>query len=256
LEEKLEEMIAKQVLKEAKTIFDIHIEYWLNFGALLGAVRNGRFISYDDDIELNAWSHKVTELQMEKISRDLCENGFNVYYSTLTDYISIRKHSIPIAFSLFTLEDDYAWRPHESINGSIIPSFFYLLSELLARTRAGKINLESISSFKKCGIIAGVTATRIIPGKHRRNLAIKLRKISAKMGGDYGKIRIPAEFYNDLGDLIFYGETFKVPRSTEKYLEFIYGPDWRIPIKDWKYHDSDKKSITSIQFVDEQWNYK
>ena len=82
----MDELKAKKVLKEVKEVFGSHnIEFWLNFGGLLGAVRDGKFIPYDDDIELSAWSHKVSEQQMKDVSKDLCQRGFDVYYSTLTN---------------------------------------------------------------------------------------------------------------------------------------------------------------------------
>lgn len=257
----MNELLAQEVLKEVKEVFDAHnIEFWLNFGGLLGAVRDGKFISYDDDIELNAWAHKVTEKQMKDVSRELSQRGFNVYYSTLTDYISIRKHDIPIAFSMYTLEGDKAIRPHEPMEEAgvitLIARWPYNCSEILARNRVGRINAESILGLRRAAIFLGVTTSSILPSKLRRDFAIFFRRISMKIKSGYGKTRIPAKFYLELRDLEFYGATFKVPYDTEEYLEFVYGPDWRIPIKDWNFHDENKKTITGIEFVYEAWDYK
>jgi len=228
----MDEALARDVLKEAKRVLDAHnVEYWLNFGALLGAVREGKFITYDDDVELNTWAHNINEEQIRDVCMDLCERGFNVYYSTLTDYISIRKHGIPIAFSTFTLEGQRAVRPHEPMNhhgiGIAISRFPYALSELFARERVGKLNRESLKGFKRCCIFLAVTLTHLLPRKVRRKTAIALRKISAALNGTFGKTSYPASFYSNLRDMTFYGEVFKVPRDTEKYLEFVYGPNWK-----------------------------
>ncbi len=83
-----------------------------------------------------------------------------------------------------------------------------------------------------------------------------LRGISMKLNGGYGKTSFPARFYLELEDLEFYGTKFKVPGPVEEYLEFVYGPDWRIPIKDWDFHDEENKSITSIEFISEAWDYR
>jgi len=259
----MDELTAKKVLKETRSVLDAHhIEYWLNFGCLLGAVREGRFISYDDDIELNAWKHKVTEKQVRDVSRELCRRGFNVYYSTLTDYISIRKGNIPIAFSMYTLKGDKAERPHdegmvleEHEENVFIPRCFYYLAELFSRQRVGRLNVESISSLKKMLIFLVVSMTSLLPKKLRRKLAILFRKTAAKLHGGFGKTRIPARFYLELEDFEFYGMIFKVPKCTDEYLEFVYGPDWRIPIKDWKFHDDGNRDITGIEIVDEPWEY-
>lgn len=254
----MNELLAKKVLKEVKEVLDMHnVEFWLNFGALLGAVRDGKFINYDDDIELNAWAYKVTEKHIKDVSKELCRRGFNVYYSTLTDYISIRKHNIPIAFSLYTLEENKAVRPHEPMaNASIMTLIPYILSEVFSRNRVGRINLETILGLKRAIIFLAVTSTSLFPEILRRKIAILFRRISIKISGDYGKTRFPGRFYLELRNLAFYGATFKVPNDTEEYLEFVYGPDWRVPLKDWNFHDPDKRSITGIEFVNELWDYK
>jgi len=45
---------------------------------------------------------------------------------------------------------------------------------------------------------------------------------------------IDAKYLEELEDLSFLGETFKVPKNPKELLETIYGKDWRIPIKDVK----------------------
>jgi hypothetical protein len=257
----MNELLAKKVLKEVKEVLDANnVEFWLNFGGLLGAVREGRFISYDNDVELNAWSHKVSKQKMKDVSRDLCQRGFNVYYSTLTDYISIRKNNIPIGFSMYTLEGNRAVRPHEPTEGTgfktLIVKLLFNISEVFARRRVGKINAETILGFRRFVIFAAVTATSLFPEKLKRKFAILFRTIARKVKKEYGKTSIPARFYLELQDFEFYGETFKVPNNPEEYVEFVYGPDWRIPIKDWNFHDPDKKSITGIKFLNEIWDYK
>jgi len=43
--------------------------------------------------------------------------------------------------------------------------------------------------------------------------------------------RYPKKFYKKLGILKFKGESFNTPSPIEKYLEYVYGKHWRIPIK-------------------------
>ena len=257
----MDELKAKKILKEVRDVLnEENVEFWLNFGCLLGAVRDGKFISYDNDIEINAWKHKVTEQQMRNVSRKLCQRGFNVYYSTLTDYISIRKNNIPIGFSTYRLDGNNAVRPHEPVEehgfNTSIARFFYNVSEVFARNRVGKINTETILGMRRLLIFLAVAVTSLVPNKLRRKFAILFRIISMKIKKGYGQTSIPARFYLELRDLTFYGEMFKVPQNTEEYLEFVYGPDWRTPMRNWNFHDPDKKSITSIKFLNKIWDYK
>ena len=257
----MDEKYALPVLKEVKEILDANnIEFWLNFGGLLGAVRDGKFIPYDDDVELNAWTHKFSLDKIKKLCQDLTERGFNVYYSTLTNYISIRKNNIPISFSTYDLENGKAVRPHEPVGFSgfrtALSMPFYVLSELFTRERIGKVYQETVRGKKEIIIFSLVSLTHIFPRFLRRKIAVLLRKIAMKINGEYGKTGFPAKFYSELEDLDFYGMTFRVPGNTREYLEFVYGPDWETPIKDWNFHDSDKQSITKIEFIKETWDYK
>lgn len=258
----MNEEAAKKALKEAKEVLDAHnIEFWLNFGGLLGAVRDGSFIGYDDDIELNAWAHKITEQQMRDVSRELCRRGFNVYYSTLTDYISIRKYNVPIAFSMYTLNGDKAERPHENENiinepgiKALISGCFYYLSEVFARSRVGKVNVETVRGLRRVVIFLAVALISLLPRRCRRKLALLFRLISIKNMEDVGRTRIPARFYLELRDFKFYDMTFKVPRETQEYLSFVYGPEWKVPMKDWNFYDH--RSVTGVEIVHEVWDYK
>lgn len=254
----MDELKAKAVLKEVKNVLDkYNVEFWLNFGGLLGAVRDGRFISYDDDIELNAWQHKVNEQQMIDVSRDLCSRGYNVYYSMLTDYISIRKDNIPVAFSMYTLNDDKAERPHENVFksgfSSRIARGIYALSEVFAITRVGKVNKEVLCDFKRIIKFLSVSMVKCLSDNIRKKIAVSLRYMSMKTGGEFGRTKIPAKYYLNLTDFDFYDMTLKVPEQTEDYLKLVYGPDWRIPLKDWNFYEH--KSVTGIEITDETWDY-
>ena len=51
-----------------------HIKYWLDFGALLGCIRNSQFISWDDDIDIG-----MTRKDFEKFYKLFLENANNSF---------------------------------------------------------------------------------------------------------------------------------------------------------------------------------
>jgi len=51
-----------------------HIKYWLDFGSLLGCVRNSQFISWDDDIDIG-----MTRKDFEKFYKLFLENANNSF---------------------------------------------------------------------------------------------------------------------------------------------------------------------------------
>jgi phosphorylcholine metabolism protein LicD len=50
-----------------------------------------------------------------------------------------------------------------------------------------------------------------------------------KYGGNQQYIRTKAEYVNRLGSITFKGTKFKIPSNTEKYLEQLYGKNWKTP---------------------------
>ena len=52
------------------------VEYWLDFGTLLGLVRDGAIIEWDEDVDISVWQTSYDKL--EKIKPKLVEFGYKV----------------------------------------------------------------------------------------------------------------------------------------------------------------------------------
>jgi len=65
--------IAEQMLKDVTDIFDKHgVRYWLDFGTLLGIVREGRILPWDDDMDISIFEddrQKVHDIVMPEIKK-------------------------------------------------------------------------------------------------------------------------------------------------------------------------------------------
>jgi hypothetical protein len=256
----MDETSAKKVLKEVRDIlYKENIEFWINFGTLLGAVREGSFIKHDNDIEINAWENKVNQNQLRKICRELCYRGFKVYYSPLIEAVSIQKENIPIAFSLYSLRGDKAVRPHEGLMDSkklTAAKLSLWFSELFSREREGKINRETLSNLKCITMFSVISLLGMFPKKIRRNIAIRFREFSIqKARSEYGTTRIPAKYFLRLDELEFYGDVYKIPSNTLDYLELSYGPQWRTPIKGWHHYYADISGGEPVT-CNELWDYR
>lgn len=69
---------AVENLREIKDILDKNgVEFWLDSGTLLGAVRDGKIIEWDTDIDLGTWYTNVT--QLTSIFPEFKKRGFSAF---------------------------------------------------------------------------------------------------------------------------------------------------------------------------------
>ena len=51
--------------------------------------------------------------------------------------------------------------------------------------------------------------------------------------------KCPKHFYDEVAYIEFNGSIFRVPKDYNDYLDYHYGEDWRIPVKEWDYRLDD-----------------
>jgi len=104
----MKERVAVENLREIKNVLDKNnINYWLDFGTLLGAVRNGKIIEWDSDIDLGTWYGNVD--QIISIFSELKNKGFRASVTENKIEIGIRKRGFSLNITIYRKSDDYAW---------------------------------------------------------------------------------------------------------------------------------------------------
>ena len=172
-----------------------NLEYWINYGTLLGAYRDHNFIIHDYDIDIGMFfsdRYKVLKLFQE--------NGIKLYIE-----VNFKDWNNPIC-SEYRFEYKGAFMDinfYEKINEEAIESYDFTLFD----------NVD----YSKSNVI----------------LPCKTEKISNKFLG--------------LSEIDFLGQKFPVPANTEEYIISCYGPNYRIPVKDFDYHDV----ATNYEIVDD-----
>ena len=74
--------IAEKMLYDVTRIFEKHgIEYWLDFGTLLGIVREGRILPWDDDMDIS-----IFEKDRQKVHDVVLPEIKNLNYRTYSRY--------------------------------------------------------------------------------------------------------------------------------------------------------------------------
>jgi len=240
-----EEILVKN-LKDVKKVFDKHnIKFWLDRGTLLGAIQQGKIFPWDKDVDLGVMGENRGKII--SILPDLKEKGFFV-----DKILSKNPHHREFAFTRFGwLVDVFLYYPHgenyfiassSSISRNIVLNNLWILWRLL------------ISNKKETYIFRSQLRSRLI---HKIVLLTKyclflfpqkLRSLFTKMikqlliECNYSKLVwavIPKQYLEKFWTIEFYGEKFNIPFQAERYLEYKYGPDWKIPKKEWNRLEED-----------------
>ncbi len=193
-----------RALKILKKIFDKHdIPFWLGFGTLLGAIREKKLISWDDDIDICIWIQDSAKIADTR--KDFEESEFELYIIPLHipthgfGHYAIRdrktkKHLICI-FPTY-IEKGYIVKARVlPVIGNIIRYFHIIKSEWLLRL--------SWSSLLKHHLYKDE------------------------------KILYPVGYHGNTTTIEFYGSEFRIPEKYKECLRYMYG-DWKIPIRGYR----------------------
>ena len=172
------------------------IEYWMYGGALLGYIRDGSFISWDNDIDLFVWKQDYAKLKeaLKNHKVKVKEKSLDLKYKTAT-----------IGFQYYTLKGKYALVEDRLVTKNKLGNIIYF--GLLCP--AAKHNMKRTIAF--------------------------LKWIQLVIGCSYIVTqKVPSHFFLNLKEIDFYGIKLKIPAETEAFFEHTFGKDWRTPKKDFK----------------------
>jgi len=191
-------------LKTVKQIFDNHgIRFWLDYGTLLGAVREGKMIDHDYDIDLAVWINDVPKIG--KTRKEFKKAGYTLYVNPNHGNYQIRE-----------LSDGTPVLPVKRIH--------HLLCILFRGKKEGYVTRLRLYPFVKA--LAFFNRTNRFDGFVSFVWSVVVRLKLYK----YEWITSTLKDIGSFKTTVFYGDTFLIPEKPESYLEFLYG-DWKTPIK-------------------------
>ena len=236
-------------LKELKRICDKHgLKYYLVAGTLLGAVRHGGFIPWDDDVDVAM--PRADYNKLERIAKRELADGF-FYQTERTD-----KHS-PFFFAKLrrngTDVREHLVKDVEMHNGCYADVFpldycpssekrarrFFKLIALFNSAMLAKVSDEFVCGYEKKSARLLFSVVKILP----RWMLIFLRnavriyytatpgkKLVCTVSGSYGYPRETylAEWFDKSTKLDFEDDSFSVPEEYDKALTHMYG-DYMTP---------------------------
>lgn len=214
----------------AKAILDkAGIRFWLDWGTLLGAVRDGKFIPWDHDIDLAMWS------EFRK-KRDACvaefvKDGWKVY-AHHPGTLKIRLNGQPPAgLDLYCYEEsnEEAGRVGMGLIGSAICYW----ASVVASPWIFEADLAASSIPKGILKIVLIKGSRMLFYPLRKGLAAILRFLCTELVPKRISEPAPSRFFKEFKTIDFYGMDVNIPVDVESYLSFRYGEDWRTPKRYW-----------------------
>jgi len=219
--------------KVASTLHALNLNYWLDQGTLLGAIRSGQLLSWDHDIDLGIMKKGLLP-QQEKLVHELRSAGTCVTVMPYVIKISYGPGRRNVDLRIYTEESGYLftemWSTADSGNkwkrfrGMIYTVFIYLAHSLyrLGASQNGPGTKWQKALFTMSLKFINYFSDRRESLKNRRTI-----------------LRVDKSFFSELEKVEFCGIWVPVPRDVENYLSSKYGKDWRTPRKDWHYwlHD-------------------
>ena len=217
------------IMGDMKTVLDkYHVTFWLEHGTLLGAVREGKIIEGDYDIDLATASTDILLERIESIRKDLYNLGYDVYISR--SRLNIKKGGAHVSLYLYHRDviADHITRKRISKKKFIGKILVYGILRGLATPHKDLIHKYTP---KTRTIQMSKQLIRIFLPKKMHSLILLFGiKIGALVSYN---VNVPISYINGFKEIDFYNMKINIPIKSEEYLEHFYGKNWQVPDKNW-----------------------
>lgn len=226
-----------EILKIVVEICDKHnIPYWLSSGTLLGAIRHGGFIPWDDDIDIEIlYSDKDRFIQacMNDLPKNhviQCHKTDKSYY---LDILKVRNQDLYIKESCNLGKHKYDTK--YNYNGLFIDVFTVEPSSLSLVKIANFLTVVLLIfryrlKFPKIIVEVIYYINHFIFSIFRQ--IVKILKLDKLYYYSYGSLFYSSRFIGDLLPIkkgLFENEDFSIPNNADSYLKRIYGEYMTLP---------------------------
>lgn len=224
----MNERVGEEVLSGVKKILDRHgIRFWLDYGTLLGAIRDKKFIPSDNDIDITVFNEDIPKLK--ELKQEFRNEGYEVFYGN--GDVEIKKKGCYVGISSYIFKGkNVCKRVPKDYEYNMFGRLLWYAWHILMIPNYCDIKTRKQSIFGKILSIFTVVCMKIIPYFIREKLVSIVDKLKNNYGAEYIDLKFPAHYFDKFTTTRLYGEDYKVPEKYEQYLEARYGKTWRVPI--------------------------
>lgn len=221
------------------------------FGTLLGFIRNGDLIEWNNDIELGIHHENWDENEILRMYSKLRQIGYIVTYYKVNKSISVRTldKSGEVHINYFKEINKKSFRPLEPclLKLTNVLSFLLYFFSLLITADIDKNDKHKVKYIF-------YVINKILHSKFRRALSLMFLKLSLMLTSCKGVYQFPFSLVSLRSTKIRDIDIF-IPRNSKKIVESIYGKNWKTPQKNWSFYDPENKNFTEVKKINKKWNY-
>lgn len=233
-----------KIFKEFKEVLDENqIDLWLEHGTLLGAIRNGKMIPGDDDIDLAAHFEPVKN-KIIPISERLYQLGYDVFITDVKLTIKKGEESVSLWLYRKGIIPDHLFRYRVSKKDKRAHLLHYIFLQPLKT-----MHIDYIHNFTPRTALIHMLKKIVMKIPAKCNLFNLLVSFGKKIDCIYiFDIALKESYIEHFKLIQFHDIEVKVPYLSEEYLTWMYGKDWRIPNKNYDnaldfYRDMEKYNV-------------
>ena len=267
-----------KILKEIDRICRKYkLQYMLDAGTLLGAVRHQGFIPWDDDADV-AFTRNNYEAFMKVVRRELpdtmellmpCDfqKGKAIFdFTARIYYKNSRIHEDSLEMQYYEGKMNHLWVDLFTIDvlpqgkaGAALTLLLHKIVYGMAMAHRYQLDFKKYSVFHKLAVGSLSLAGRLIPMRLlfrlQRLVALKDRKCRSNLRyysnyqPDYLYVTLQKEWCEQIEDMVFCDTKLMVPRHWHEVLTWIYGDYRKLPPKE---QQVPGHSTAQIQVYDEE----
>lgn len=266
------QLVQLEIAKEIKRVCEEnHINYFLDSGTLLGAVRHKGFIPWDDDLDLGMLRNDYERFL------EIAPAGLREKYELIT-WKNDREYPHPMAKVIkkgtVYIEEARKDNGRQGIWVDVFPYDHVPVSQKQQKSQGRKITFYRALIRAKCHLQTWTVHNSFIFSKWIKNLPVRFlslfyqkkslvghyEKAAEQYNGEpselyfangsstYGKWSIPVSCFSDFPEMTFEDDVFRVPADYDLYLRTAYGDYMKLPPEDQR---ENRHSITQIDFGDD-----